>query len=79
MQLEGGEVFGGEIPELCLDGTGVDHVAGAGVAGLPWDPGQNLLPRRASSALLKVYHVVGATMGRRVENEHLHIFQDNFL
>ena len=44
LHLEGGEVGGGEVPEPCLDRACVEHVAGAGVASLPWHPGKNFLP-----------------------------------
>ena len=71
LHLEGGEVGGWEVPELCLDRARVEHVAGAWVAFLPWHPGQNLLPRGSCSSLFGIYHLVGATMSRRVEDEHL--------
>ena len=76
LHLEGGEVRGREVPKLCIDCPCVEHGAGTGVARLPWDPGKNFFPRSSCPSLLKVYHLVGATMGRRVEDEHLHVIDE---
>lgn len=73
LHLERGEVRGREVPKLCIDCVCVEHGAGTGVARLPWDPGKNFFPRSSCPSLLKVYHLVRATMGRRVEDEHLSV------
>ena len=63
---------GGEVLELCLKSIGVDHLALAGAA-LPLlgNPRQHVVPGGSHSPLLRVYHLVGTTMGGSREDELL--------
>ena len=71
LEVQRREIGGREVFELLLKAAGIDHVAGARVAGLSWHPREDFFPRGSASSLLKVDHVVRAPVGRRVEDEHL--------
>ena len=72
LKFERRHVDGREVFEFRLEPVRVDLVAGAGVAGLPGNPGEDVLPRGSHPPLLRVYHVVGAAVGRGREDEYLY-------
>ena len=71
LKFERRHVDGREVSEFCLKPICVDLVAGAGVASLPGNPREDFLPRGSHPPLLRVYHVVGAAVGRGREDEYL--------
>ena len=71
LELERGEVGCGEVAEGVRSVGRVEPGAAAGVASLPGDPGQHVLPGGEALRLPAVRHRLRAPVGRRREDEHL--------